>query len=148
MPRYDQEPDYGFPLPPQMQEAFKALDEMEERNLRIRALAQTLAEPEHILARKEMAAKMRAEKGIKDPPPRRYIPGLIDGAGSAQNVINQTGVGLGGSGLATPMPNAGNAEQANSPLWYRAVELAVDKLGFDANRTQLRAEAMKNWSAR
>jgi hypothetical protein len=141
MPRYDHEPDYGFPLPPQMQEAFKARDEMEERNLRIRALAQTLAESEHIVAHREMAAKMRAEKGILEPRPKQYVPGLV-GPGP-MNTINPSG-----SGMATPVPNAGNSEQANSPLWYKAVELAINKLGFDASKTQLRAEAMKNWSMR
>jgi hypothetical protein len=124
-----------------MQEAFKVRDEMEARNLRIRALAQTLAEPEHILAHKEMAAKRRAEASIREPRPKQYIPGLV-GPGP-MSTVNPSG-----SGMATPMPSAGNAEQANSPLWYRAVELAVNKLGLNADKAQLRAEAMRTWNVR
>jgi hypothetical protein len=134
MPRYDSEPEVGFPLPSELVRAVKVRDEHEVYKMRIQALAQELAQSEEILRHKVEAAASRAAAGIKEP--EFSVPTHTPGMGLGPMNISSTG----------PPHGGGVAELAGSPFWYKAVELAVQKLGLRADKLALRAEALRTWS--
>lgn len=136
MPRYDAEPETGFPLPPQIVDNVKARDEAEEKTIIIRALAQKLADPENVLLHKQEAERRRKQAGVQLLVKRHeYIPGLIDPGPMAYAPS---------SASAFNPATAGEASQlAQSPKWQNAVAEAVGLIGKDADLIKLRRLAMR-----